>query len=298
MIHTRCPIDGTDAFDEEVYAANFDVSRIDEHTFSARRAPDRVHYRMVRNARTGCLRADPILDEASILKWYRRSKLTYETVASYAAQTYARYLARALPLVPDKRGVLEIGCGNGFFLECAAGTGFARFAGIEPSSEAVSGARPRVRENIVEDVFRPGLFPAEHFSLICSFHVLDHLIHPNECLQECRQLLPDGGVMYWICHDVSSVLARLLGSRCPMIDIEHIVMYDRRTIAALFENNGFEVVEVFGVANKYPLSYWSQLAPLPALIKRPLLGFLEVSRLGRLPLSANLGNMGIVARKS
>jgi len=61
---------------------------------------------------------------------------------------------------------------------------------------------------------------------------------------------------------------------------------------------GFEVVDIFGVWNSYPLDYWLSLAPLPQALKSPVLAFLKASRLGRWPLRANFGNMGLVARKT
>ena len=91
LIHTRCPIDGSDDADEELYPANFDMADATPATFSARRLPDRIHYRMVRNRRTGCVRADPILDEAAVDALYRSSMATYDSLTPYAAETYLAF---------------------------------------------------------------------------------------------------------------------------------------------------------------------------------------------------------------
>jgi SAM-dependent methyltransferase len=297
MIHTVCPLGGSDQHDEEVYPANFSITEVNEETFSARRLPDRIHYRMVRNRQTGSLRADPILDEETVLRLYRGSRVTYESMARFSADTYMEYLPLALARLPDRRGVLEVGCGHAFFLDRLLGMEFGVVNGIEPSAEAVAKASPLVRSQIVHNPFGPGLFPQGTFSLVCGFQVLDHLIRPNDVLQACKDYLTPGGVMYWICHDVGSVLARLLGRRGPMIDIQHVVLYDRRTLLELFRKNGFEVVEVFGVSNRYPLSYWATLAPLPAQVKSRFTGLLDRTGIGRLPLRANFGNMGIIATK-
>jgi SAM-dependent methyltransferase len=297
LVHTVCPIDGTDAYDVEVYPASVNFSKVDADTFSARRKPDRVHYRMVRNTRTNCLRADPILAGKAIIELYRESRVTYEGVSSYAAETYLRYLRKALPLIPDRRGVLEIGCGNGFFLDRLKPLGFDQVTGIELSQEAISKASPEIRPHIIQELLKPGLIDDETFSLICGFQVLDHLVHPNGDLELCRQMLVPGGMMFWICHDIGSLYARLLGQRCPMIDIEHVVLYDRRTITKLFENNGFQIMDVFGISNRYPLWYWIHLVPLPDMIKRYMTGFLERVHLRNVHPAINFGNMGILARK-
>ncbi len=297
FIHTQCPIGGSEEQDVELYPANVDLTDLTSSTFSARRLPDRIHFRTVRNTETGCVRADPILDEESLSALYRASEVSYEPLGEYAAETYLRYIRRALPHLPDRRGLLEVGCGHGFFLEKLEPLHFETVAGVEPSSNAVEKASPETRDRIVEDTLHPGLFDPESFSLICGFQVLDHLADPNAALETCRELLTPGGAMLWICHDIGSLLARLLGERCPMVDVQHMVLYDRRTVRALFESNGFEVVDVFGVTNRYPLGYWAYLAPLPQPLKRWFLSFLKVTRLERIPIAINPGNLGILARK-
>jgi len=296
-IHTYCPLDGTDDADVEVYPANWDLTRLDPSVFSARRMPDRIHYRMVRNRRTGCLRADPVLDERTVLGLYRASDATGGGVSGLAADTYARLLVRVLSHLPDRRGVLEVGCGDGAFLERVQPLGFGLVRGLEPSRKAAASAAPAVRSCIIEGVLGPGSFPAESFSLVCGFQVLDHLLRPNDVLSDCMRLLAPGGVMFWICHDVGWWLPRLLGRYSPILDIEHVVLYDRATVRKLFEKNGYETIEVFGVRNRYPLGFWMRLAPVPAPVKPAVLRFLEATRAGRVMIDTNLGNLGIIARK-
>jgi SAM-dependent methyltransferase len=297
LIRTKCPIDDSNDSDIEVYPANFDLEQLTPEVFSARRTPDRLHYRMVRNTRTGCLRADPVLDMDSILALYNASKVTEQSVAGLAAETYARYLPKALARVPDKRGAIEIGCGHGVFLPKLLDAGFERVVGVEPSADAVEKAEPRVRACISRAPLRRGSYEPDSFSLACGFQVLDHLSDPNEVLSAAYESLVAGGVAYWICHDVGSLFARFLGERCPIVDVEHVVLYDKKTIAKLFERNGFKTVEVFGVHNYYPLEYWAHLAPLPAPLKQIAFSILKMTGMGRLRIDVNFGNMGIIARK-
>jgi hypothetical protein len=150
---------------------------------------------------------------------------------------------------------------------------------------------------MVNGVLGPDTFDREAFSLICGFQVLDHLLRPNDVLQQCWRLLAAGGVMYWICHDIGWWMPRLLGRSCPIVDIEHTVLFDRRTVRQLFENNGFDVAEVAGVRNRYPLEYWLHLAPAPRPLKAAIRKVLAITRLGRVTLTVNPGNLSIVARK-
>src|SRR5258708_36100401 len=115
--------------------------------------PDRVHYRMVQCAHCGLVRSDPVLDEAELGRLYAESRLTYQHEAGFAGETYAHYLRELLPLLPEKKRLLEIGCGSGFFLERAPHLGFAEVCGVEPSCDAVEAASPKVRASIRNDSF-------------------------------------------------------------------------------------------------------------------------------------------------
>lgn len=297
LIHTMCPIDDSDDSDVELYPANFKVEDLSSDVFSARRSPDRIHYRMVRNTKTGSLRADPILDDATVRSLYTECTLTDELTWEYAAITYRAYLERVLPHIPSKLGLLEIGCGHGPFLTLVKNLGFERVVGVEPSVDSVSKALPDVQDNIQQGFLETIDCPSESFSLICGFHVLDHLSNPNHALAIVRDLLVTNGIVYFICHDVGAVLARLLGRRSPIIDIEHPVLYDRITIAKLLQKHGFEVVEQFGVTNSYSMDYWLHLAPLPSFAKSTCRRILKHSNLGHHVVSLKAGNMGVVARK-
>jgi hypothetical protein len=100
--------------------------------------------------------------------------------------------------------------------------------------------------------------------------------------------------VFLIHHDAGAWTHRLLGERSPIIDVEHIYLYDRRTMARILAKNGFEVLRVFPVRNRYPLYYWSGMAPLPSAVKRRLVPRLRSSAMGRLAVAWNAGNLGIV----
>ena len=82
-----------------------------------------------------------------------------------------------------------------------------------------------------------------------------------------------------------------------MLDVEHVVLYNRSTLVQLFENSGYDVLQVFGVRNTYPVAHWAYLAPMPRPRKEAVRWFLHVTGLGRLRLRVNLGSMGVIARK-
>jgi len=296
MIHTLCAICESDAWDREIYRARLGAGAATCGRFSARRQPDRVHYRMVRCSHCGLIRSDPVLEEDELARLYRGSSFDYEDESVCAGRTYARYVRESMPLLKDRTRMLEIGCGNGFFLEKALELGFAEVHGVEPSCQAVAAAPPALRPRIKNELFQAGLYPPGWFDLICGFQVFDHLTQPNEVLRTCRELLAPGGLALFIHHDAGAWTHRVLGERSPIIDIEHTYLYDKRTVTRIFAKHGFDVLRVFAVQNVYSLAYWCKMAPMPSWLKSRLLPVLRRSRSGRWLVPMRAGNLGILAR--
>jgi len=297
LVTTRCPICGEEGTDREVYPANFDPAALDSAVFSARRTPDRLHYRMVRCVRCGLLRSNPILPLEDLSRLYGASHFTYQREAEFTGKTYATYLRRALAGRPWPRSLMEVGCGSGFFLSEAARMGIEEVSGVEPSQEAIEHAEPRLRDRIRCALYDSETFEAERFDVICAFQVFDHVPDPAGMLRACFRHLRPGGMVLFINHDSGALTNRLLGERSPIVDVEHTALYDRSTMRRILEVTGFTVQQVFGVKNTYPLEYWTRLAPLPSLVKDPLLKALERSRVGELPVSLYAGNLGAIATK-
>ena len=199
---TRCPICDTEGNATEVYPANFDPQAFNPAVFSARRLPDRLHYRLVRCNTCALVRSDPVADAQVLAQLYAHSSFDYGEEVQNIRRTYGRCLAR---LKADKGALLEVGCGNGFFLEEALDQGYTEVWGVEPSQAAVAQAGPRVRPHIRCDILRPGLFAPGSFDVICMFQVFDHLPDPGALLPECLRLLKPEGRLLLLNHNISAL---------------------------------------------------------------------------------------------
>jgi SAM-dependent methyltransferase len=213
-------------------------------------------------------------------------------------RTYGSYLDLAARLISRRDALLEIGCGNGFFLEEALARGWRTVQGVEPGREAAAAANEAVRQSITCAMMRPGLFPRESFDLVCMFQVFDHFPDPAGILNACREALRPGGLVLAINHNVEAMSARLLGERSPVFDIEHTFLWSPRTMSRVFFNGGFEQMRSGAVYNRFSLGYLARLAPLPGALKRATLALLEGSGLGRMPLTLPLGNLYFIGRKA
>jgi SAM-dependent methyltransferase len=296
---TRCAICGGEGNADELYPPTLGETSFNRHVFSARRLPDRVHYRVVRCRSCGLVRSDPAAGQAALSSLYAAAGFGYEAEVPYLRRTYGRYLARAARSTarPPTR-MLEIGCGSGFLLEEALARGFATVRGVEPSAEAVARAAPWIRPCIVQDSMRSGLFAEAAFDLVCMFQVFDHLPEPGVVLDACRRALVPGGLLLCLHHNVRSLSARLLGGRSPIVDIEHCFLYSPSTMRLLLVKQGFEVVEMGVALNTLSVRHLARLLPLPGGVKAGLISAAAGAALGNLSLRLPLGNLYAIAQSS
>lgn len=294
---TRCAICDTLENSSQILPANLDFKAFTPEVFSARRPPDRIHYRLVRCKSCGLIRSDPIGEPAAIENLYSRSAFTYAEETSNLASTYGRYLRMLGRYGVKREALLEIGCGNGFFLEEALRQGYAEVRGVEPSEDAVSRAAPLAAGRIINEPMRPELFPPDSFSAVCLFQVLDHIMQPKQALSEILRLLKPGGMALCIVHNEAALSARILRGKSPIIDIEHTYLFSPPTLCRLFTLCGFTVQKLGSVANHYSLSYLARLLPLRQALKERLLKLTDNRAMRAIAVTLPLGNMYLIARK-
>lgn len=296
MIHQKCAICEKDSY-TVLYKANFDIGKLDEKTFSARRLPDRVHFQIVRCKTCGLLYSTPVLEYEKLENLYKKSFVDYDEHIDNLKKTYGYYLKQLETYGVKKETLLEIGCGNGFFLEEALSQGYKEVYGVEPGRKSAEKAPSHIKKNIAVEMFKSGLFKKNFFDVVCCFQTLDHLPDPNSVLKECFSLLKKGGYVLFLNHDAGSFGARLLGERSPIIDIEHTYLYDKKTMRMIFEKHGFTVSHVENSFNIHHLGYWVRLFPLPNSLKIFLIKILRFFRLDRIKIKIYPGNIVLVGKK-
>lgn len=296
LARTACAICGTLGNSTELYPPTYDEAAFNERIFSARRVPDTIHYRMVRCRNCGLVRSDPSANQASLSDLYERSSFDYAAEVPNLRRTYARYLAKARSRSRG-RTFLEIGCGSGFMLEEALAQGYETVRGVEPSQKAIAAAPPSVRNRIVLGIMKPGLFADGEFDTVCMFQVFDHLPEPGAILDQVHALLIPSGLLLCFNHNVTSLSARILGERSPIVDIEHCYLYSLETIRRLMEKHGFDVVDAGAATNTLTLRHFLHLLPSPGKLKGRLLAAAENTRIGRVPLRIPLGNLYAIGRR-
>jgi hypothetical protein len=88
-----------------------------------------------------------------------------------------------------------------------------------------------------------------------------------------------------------------MGRNSPIIDIEHLQLFSRRSLEGLLRKVGLLPVVIQSFWNSYPLSYWIRLLPLPAAMKHDWIIRLRLMGLARVPVSLPVGNLFALGRK-
>jgi SAM-dependent methyltransferase len=294
LFDRTCPLCGS-AEAREVAAANFDPRQLNSFAYSSRKLPEYMHLRLVECAACDLLYSSPAPAPAALETAYDAAAFDAPVESRFAALTYGSFLPRITARLPDRDGALDIGTGDGAFLVELRRAGFQDVAGVEPSAAPIAAADPSVRALIRHAPFRTEDFSSAQFRLVTCFQTMEHVSDPLQLCRDAHRIIKPGGAIFIVCHNRRAALARILGRRSPIYDIEHLQLFSPRSARKLLERAGFHSVEVRPVINRYPVGYWAKLLPAPAPIKNRLLAFLAQSGLGARTLAAPVGNLAAIA---
>jgi len=181
----------------------------------------------------------------------------YEDQEQEYLATFREDVRRIREFVPSGR-ILEVGCGYGYFLQCALDAGYDAY-GIDLSPAAVKWASTRhpgrVFCGLLEEV--PEI-QDQKYDVIFGSHLIEHLTEPSEFLREASRLLRPGGLVVMVTPNIKSLLSRVSGSRWVSFKIpEHVSYYDPATITKLLNRTGYTVRAVDSAYQYYALPFVS-----------------------------------------
>jgi SAM-dependent methyltransferase len=135
--------------------------------------------------------------------------------------------------------LIDVGCGLGFFLVEAAKRGWEVY-GTEYSQAAVDactakGIRMKHGELKASD------WPADHFDVVTSFEVIEHLNNPNKEMSQVSSILRQGGLFYATTPNFDALTRYWLKADYNVIVYpEHLSYFTVKTLDRLLTSHGFK----------------------------------------------------------
>jgi 2-polyprenyl-3-methyl-5-hydroxy-6-metoxy-1,4-benzoquinol methylase len=183
-----------------------------------------------------------------------------------AAYLWPPVLGR-LDALPVGAGILDLGCGNGRFAGELEDRGFAPF-GVDLEESGVRLAR-EIRPSIpfevhsaYDDLREPF---GRGFDAIVALEVIEHLYDPRRFVSRAFEALEPGGLLIlstpyhgYLKNLALAVSGKLDAHFTALWDGGHIKFWSRRTLSALLEEGGFEVVGFDG-AGRLPWLWMSMV---------------------------------------
>jgi 2-polyprenyl-3-methyl-5-hydroxy-6-metoxy-1,4-benzoquinol methylase len=144
------------------------------------------------------------------------------------------------------RSICDLGCGNGHITGRLAANGY-QVTGIDASTSGIQIARrayPRVQ--FVEALIDREL-QLDHFDLVISSDVIEHLYRPSDLLEAAASLLKPGGRLLlgtpyhgYLKNLVLAATGKMDAHFSALHDGGHIKFFSVSTLSKLIRNHGFE----------------------------------------------------------
>ena len=169
--------------------------------------------------------------DADLSQLYGKMKSdVYESEALGRSKTAHSHL-RIIRQFLAKGRLLDVGCGSGEFLSCAADDGWEVY-GIEPSESLSDSARKVLdgRGELINGTFQNAPLPQSYFDAITLWDVLEHVPDPLAVMRACQSLLKPGGYLFVNVPDLDSLEARVLKGRWPLLLQEHLNYFNRSSL--------------------------------------------------------------------
>ncbi len=199
---------------------------------------------------------------------YLNSRFGYAFEPSLAAGAVAlsvlplhrRRCERAVRHLPRREGgrLLDVGCGNGAFLDLMRSQGWAVF-GIDIDRDAVKACRARgleVRHGAVHDCG----FSEASFDAITLNHVVEHLHDPVAVLRHCYGLARPGGRLWIETPNLDSASHTHFDRYwMPLDPPRHLLLLDDGALRHLCTEAGWAGARVSGMLGAYGVTVASRL---------------------------------------
>ena len=184
---------------------------------------------------------DPRTDDSVLMDAYARLTDSYfepPAIPEQYKQFYRSLEQLAKRHAPGKT-VLDVGCGDGLFLESLSNE-WVKW-GIEPSPIGVELARKRSLNvacgTLDNSTGRYGV------DLVCALDVIEHVLEPHSFLEAVKHQLNPGGIVLILTGDSTSLPARIAGAQWSYLRwCGHVSVFSARGLQRILRDHGFQIL--------------------------------------------------------
>jgi len=273
---------------------NITKDKINKYTYSSRKIPEFMNYELYKCDKCELIFAVDIPLKKEILDAYSKTQIVSKEDFIDAAGTYYNLVNKIINFDENLK-IMEIGSGTGEFIKILKNTGYKNIIGIEPSINFINAST--AKECLINTSIEDLNDVSGDYDYIFCFMTFEHLYDPVISTNKIFKLLRKGGQLILVTHDSQAFLNRLLKKNSPIIDIEHLQIFSKKSLKTFLENQGFKNVNSCSFLNSYRISYWVWLLPFSKKIKQKLIKTLNLLMIGNFKLGINVGNILTVAEK-
>jgi 2-polyprenyl-3-methyl-5-hydroxy-6-metoxy-1,4-benzoquinol methylase len=247
----------------------------------------------------------PTADEVAAiydLPYFKRSGDRADGYLDYIADEHAHRetASRRLDLLARfaRRGaLLDVGAAAGFFVAEGRARGWEA-EGVDVSAAMVAWGREHLGVPLRAGTLSAFEADAESFDAVTMWDYIEHSTDPVADVRRVRALLRPGGVLALSTGDAGSAVARLSGPRWHLLTPRHHnFFFTRRTLTALLERCGFELLALDHRGTRYPVRYLAHKAELVAPGARGITRAIGTGRLGSIRVPLNLYDVATVVAR-
>lgn len=215
--------------------------------------------RIVRCDSCGLVYRNPRLDERMNREFHSMGRYgDYEGIETYVSGARLKVFDDVLRVLEPRtldgsRRLLDVGCGQGHFLNLAKRCGW-EVAGVELAASACEYARQKFGIDVINKAIEEAHFEDESFDVITLWNVLDHLLDPLGMLKEIRRVLKTDGILvirvpnvgfHLFAHRIFSLLPQ--GSAAQTLRDPSVVVnygFSAETMRRLLKRAGYRYMQV------------------------------------------------------
>ncbi|HYR88032.1 MAG TPA: class I SAM-dependent methyltransferase [Terriglobia bacterium] len=175
-----------------------------------------------------------ISEQKDFWNWHWQHWQDRRTVNEWKQRRHEKVLSFVNAVAVDRPLILDVGCGPGWYTDKLAA--FGQVTGIDLSQEAITMARTRFPHiSFIAGNIYQHAFPADHFGIVVSQEVIDHVEDSAVFVDRIAHVLRPGGYLIVSCTN-KFVVDRLSEQELPSQPREHIGRYfDTKTIKTLLQ---------------------------------------------------------------